>query len=326
MKFGSESPKICHVEVTEKCNLRCPHCYNAQRTPETISWENLNNTIRELVENKVEHVIITGGEPLSAIKQTCHLADQSIKWGMTNSLNSNLTLATPEIARRLKEAGVQHCLTTLNGSTDETITRMTGVNGTLPKIIEGVRNMQEAGIRVTANLILNEHNKSEVVSTGILAKSMGINKFLANRTIFGYLVGKDDAQRMFDDLLLLQKFGLEVQTCRMVPECLFDDLDKYKPFINRGCSAGRKHLLLNINGDAHACVHELKSYGNIHEIGIKGVWENMGEWRDDKYVPEECKDCGRLESCNGGCRMVALACTGRMDGSDNLSCYSRKMG
>ena len=316
MRFG---PKICHVEITERCNLRCPHCYNARRTPKTISWENLNNTIRELIKNKVRHVIITGGEPLSALKETHYLADQTVKWWMSNSLNSNLTLATPEIARQLKEAGVQHCLTTLNGSTDETITRMSGMKGTLPRIIEGVKNMQEVGIRVTANLILSEFNKAEVISTGILAKSMGINKFLANRMIPDSM-SKEAALKMFDDLLELD---MEVQTCRMVPECLFDDLDKYKPFINRGCSAGRKHLLLNIDGEAHACVHELKSYGNIHEIGIKGVWENMREWRDDKYVPEECKGCERLASCNGGCRVVALAFTGRMDGSDNLSCYSR---
>ena len=315
-------PKICHIEVTERCNLRCPHCYNAQRSPKTISWENLNNTIRELAGNEVEHVIITGGEPLSAIKQTCHLADQTIKWGMTNSLNSNLTLATPEIARQLKEAGVQHCLTTLNGSTDEAITRMSGVKDTLPEIIKGVKNTQEAGIRVTANMVVNQYNKDYVYDTGILARKMGIKKLVVGRTIpsttndesLKYLLSQEDARKMLRSLVELNKDGVGTGVVRMIPECFT------KEFAGRGCSAGKKHLLLNVDGTAHACVHEAKSYGNIHKIGIKGVWENMKEWRTMKYIPEECQTCERLDSCNGGCRLVALAHTGVINGADNLSC------
>ena len=104
----------------------------------------------------------------------------------------------------------------------------------------------------------------------------------------------------------------------MVPECFFDDTEDNKEFINRGCAAGKKHILLNVNGDSHACVHESKSYGNIHKIGLRKIWDNMAEWRGDKYIPNACKECPRLSSCMGGCRMVALAHTGSLRGMDNL--------
>ena len=80
--WNLSAPISVHVEVTEACNEKCRHCYNFSRcdsyVPKTISIENLDYTIDELVKNNVMHVIITGGEPLLALDRTVYLAEKAL--------------------------------------------------------------------------------------------------------------------------------------------------------------------------------------------------------------------------------------------------------
>lgn len=338
--WNIKSPITVHVEVTEACNERCRHCYNFYRLknfkPRSISRENLDRTISELVKNKVMHVIITGGEPLLALDKTIYLAQKSLANNMSVSLNSNLVSAAPRNMRRLRGAGIDHILTTLHSWNEEVHDYVAGAPGAFKRIVRGIRTAQEAGIRVSVNTILFRFNKGDIYKTGIFARSLGVKNFLANRTIPSatndeslkeeFRVGKKEARRMFNDLQRLKKeTGMSVGTCRTVPQCFLGDLDKYSDFAGRGCAAGKRHISLNIDGESHACVHEQKSYGNIHKIGLKKVWENMRRWRTLEFIPKECRACRLFDICDGGCRLVALEHTSSMKGFDNLRVGAGRM-
>lgn len=331
--WNISSPITVHIEVTEACNEHCRHCYNFSRSksfiPKKISSENLNHTIDELIENKVMHVIITGGEPLLALDRTIYLAEKSLSSGMTISLNSNLVAATSTNMKKLKVAGIKHILTTLHSCKEDVHDYVASTPGAFRKILNGIKLAQESGIRVTVNTILSQFNKDDIFNTGKLVQSLGMNSYLTNRTIPSptndeslkneFQVGPLEARKMFADLLRLKKeLGMQVGTCRTVPQCFFDDLDEHDEFLARGCAAGKKHLLLNVNGDSHACVHESKSYGNIHEIGLKRIWENMSIWRTLEYIPDGCQKCHLFEICDGGCRLVAMEYDSSIKGYDNL--------
>ena len=66
-KFSA--PTTANVELTEKCNARCLHCYNPWReehmgvNSQTI--DTIKKTINKLKEAGVFHLIFTGGEPMS---------------------------------------------------------------------------------------------------------------------------------------------------------------------------------------------------------------------------------------------------------------------
>jgi len=103
------------------------------------------------------------------------------------------------------------------------------------------------------------------------------------------------------------------------PLCLLEDLSRYEDFVGRGCPAQAGHRMsINASGDAHACVHEQKSYGNIFEIGIAKAYQNMRDWHTGKYRYDGCHDCRYLEICMTGCRMSALGYFGKMNGPDQL--------
>jgi len=334
------SPITVHVEVTEACNERCRHCYNFFRidnhSPKSISWSNLNDTIDELVKNKVMHVIITGGEPLLALNKSIYLATKCLESGMSISLNSNLVAATADNMRKLKASGIDHILTTLHSWKEDVHDYVANTPGAFKRILNGIKLAQENDIRITVNTILFQYNKDDIFKTGEFIHSLGVEKYLANRSIPSpsnkesmkneFYVGIPEAEKMFDDLLRLKaELGMKVGTCRTVPQCLFSDLKRFDMFLARGCAAGKKHLSLNVNGDSHACVHESDSYGNIHEIGLKKVWENMSVWRTYEYIPDECQKCQLFEICDGGCRLVAKKYKGSMKGHDNLRKGSENM-
>ncbi len=331
--WNISGPITAHVEITNACNEKCRHCYNFSRTEkmatQTISQCNLENTIAELIENKVMHVIVTGGEPLLALDKVVFLIEKSLDAGMSVSLNSNMKAGTPANLRILHDAGIDHILTTLHSHKKEVHDYITCVPGSFENTVENIKWASQSGIRITVNTILNQYNKDDFYEIGKFVHQLGVTKFLGNRTTPSssnsesigrkFRLEQEETIGMFNTLLQLKKeFGLQIGTCRTVPQCLFDDLDKYKDFVGRGCSGGKRYVLLNINGDAHACTSDNTVYGNIHCMGLKKIWDNMKAWRTMKYIPEACQTCHLFDICDAGCRMIAFHHTGNMKGFDNL--------
>lgn len=326
------SPITAHVEITDACNEKCRHCYNFDRQDDfpscEITWGNLNNTIKELVDNKVLHVIITGGEPLLADEKANYLSSQCVANNISVSLNSNLVSVTRPMMFLLRKTGLNHCLTTLFSHKPEAHNYMAGAD-TFHDIIRGIRITQDEGIRVTVNAIISQHNINDIFETGRLLQDIGVKKFIANRVIPSqgnyesfrkeFWVDQEMQRKIIWDLKRVRdELGMEIQSCRTMAECFLSDPDGDDiPFAHRGCLA-RREIVLSPTGEAKACPHEGISYGNIHEMGIKGVWENMRAWRGMDFVPKVCQTCLRLSTCGGGCRLAALYFSGSLDGLDNM--------
>lgn len=58
--------KTLFVEITDRCNYQCKHCYNSSGRDSVASmdFENFKNVITEFVENGVEEIVLSGGEAL----------------------------------------------------------------------------------------------------------------------------------------------------------------------------------------------------------------------------------------------------------------------
>ena len=109
------APTTINLEMTEACNVKCRHCYNPWREEHAgkfnLDKNKIDYLIEEFVKNKVFHVILSGGEPLSKFKDLCYALEKLVKNNITTSLNSNLMLATPEKMKILKDLGLDHVLT-----------------------------------------------------------------------------------------------------------------------------------------------------------------------------------------------------------------------
>lgn len=61
---SSISPMMATIEVTEKCNLRCKHCYLDASCEKTsmITYEQFKNLVEVFKKNHVLNLELTGGE------------------------------------------------------------------------------------------------------------------------------------------------------------------------------------------------------------------------------------------------------------------------
>lgn len=45
----------------------------------------------------------------------------------------------------------------------------------------------------------------------------------------------------------------------------------------------------------------------------------MKDWRDETFLPNECKECNVKQSCKGGCRLDAFPRTGTINELDPMA-------
>lgn len=336
-------PATVHIELTSSCCFNCRHCYNFWRKEKTrsifMSQIQLDAILDELLRNNIMHVIFTGGEPFLNNAILLHGIKRLKEAGASVSCNSTLAAAN-SIAQleKMRKAGLGHILTSLNSHRPDVDDYIVSVRGAHRRITEGITNAVSAGIRISVNMIISALNIKDIYDTAGLASRLGAKKFFGTRVVPNiardaaeqkeFLVSAVAAKYILDELLRVEEdFHMQVGTLVPFPFCFImdnGDWAKYKNFYSHGCPAGNKMISLNANGDAHACVHEKDTYGNILKIGVKGVWENMKKWRDGTFFPDECKECLIFDECNGGCRLCALAYKGKMEATDNLrSGYKR---
>jgi radical SAM protein with 4Fe4S-binding SPASM domain len=329
------APIMINLELTSGCNLRCRHCYNfwradAASTSDKVTIEKMDRLIEMIIADSVFHVVLTGGEPLLNFETLEYALRRFTECGISTSLNSNLIPITPEKARRLRDAGMDHVLTSLNSHDPATNDYMMNGKGIQARVIKGIQTVREAGIRVSANMIISEPNKNHVYETARLCASLDVQRLFATRLVpavnvenptetdlkldaAGALSAIDDMVRAKED------FGIGIGTLVSYPLCVLGDLQKYRDFVGRGCPAQRgNRMCLNANGVAHACTHEEVGYGNVFDLGIKGVFKNMVSWHDGSYRYEGCADCGYIDICQSGCRSAALTYFKKMDERDPL--------
>lgn len=328
------APTVINLEITEACNVKCRHCYNFWRDESagrySLDKQNIDKFADMFSEAGVFHVILSGGEPFAKFELLEYGIRRFADAGLSVSCNSNLMLATPEKCERLYEAGLDHILTSWCSSDPAEMDYIMGMVGSYEKVVEGIKTASEAGIRVSVNTIVSQNNKNRVYESGKFLHSLGVTKFFAHRTVppaydrddndQQHQITPQEALETLDELLRLKNdTGMIVGTLISYPLCMLGDLEKYQDFVGRGCPSQRGHRFsINANGDTHCCVMEDKAYGNVFEIGLKEAYANTLPWHDASYRYEGCDGCHYLEVCETGCRMSALAATGKMNGRDPL--------
>ena len=334
------APFSAQVELTERCNNRCAHCYNFYRHSQhfsTLSPERTSSVVKDLGEAGVFSVTFTGGEPLLAVESLLAGLKECDRWDMGASLNSNLTIGTIDEFKELKRSGLSGVLTSLASSRESVHDSLVGRRGAFNDTIEGIKRAKLAGLRVVVNMVVGKGNLSGVYRTGLFCyKELGIDTFSATRVgpsrynlewFNKYRLDQAGIRLMLDQLLLLsQEEKIEVDGLEPLPFCGLGDLERYQIFTKRSCSAGITLCTIGAGGEVRPCPHADVAYGNIFSEGFQTAWQQMQEWRDGSLIPEECWDCGYLVKCRAGCRMMSKYAQGIEGELNQQSPYASKDG
>ncbi|MFH1899418.1 MAG: radical SAM protein [Patescibacteria group bacterium] len=321
-------------ELTPWCTYNCVHCYNywrrGKRPKRTLSAKQLevhNKSAQEIINSKVFHVTLTGGEPLGVLEQLMPELLALKDAGVRISINTNLALMNKRMISLLRQLGIRAILTSLMSADPTLNDNIAQTKGAYRRTVAGIRLAIANGFRVSVNMVISQKNFHTIYETGKLAYELGAQAFCATKVskpfnckdFSGYSLLTQQIQQMFRELVRLKRdFGIQVASLEPYPACLFPDDETRAEFGDRHCSAARTSCTLGFDGAIRPCSHAPISYGNAIEIGLLGAWQNMGMWRDGSLIPAACAvECREYPKfCSAGCRIESLNAGTNLSGSD----------
>jgi len=164
--------------LTEGCNLRCRHCWIAPKyQSETNQYPALDlNLFKSVIEQAkalgLTGVKLTGGEPLlhPQIKEILeHIQTENLRL----TVETNGVLCTPELAQKLAACKDPFVSVSLDGADAGTHEWVRGVAGCFDEVMDGIRNLVEAGFNPQIIMSVMRPNKDQLEPMVRVAENLG---------------------------------------------------------------------------------------------------------------------------------------------------------
>jgi cyclic pyranopterin phosphate synthase len=207
------------VSVTDRCDFRCVYCMAEDMTflpkKDLLSLEELDRLCTAFIGKGVRKIRLTGGEPLvrKGIMTLVGSLGRHVQSGMLEELT--LTTNGSQLAKHAAELaayGVRRInvsVDTLDGEKFRKITRW----GELPKVLEGIRAAQAAGLHIKINAVaLKGVNDTEIPAMIRWAHGEGMDLTLIETMPMGDIDGDRTEQYLPLSVLrasLMDRFTLE---------------------------------------------------------------------------------------------------------------------
>lgn len=192
------APLFAVIELTERCNLRCAHCYihdparDSEIKPKELTTEQWYRVFDELAEAGCLWMTWTGGEILFRSDFVALYRYAKAK-GFLITLFTNGTLLTPQLVHVFREWYPQLVEITLYGMTAETYEKVTGVRGAFGRAIEAIEGLALAGIPLRLKTVVMSLNKHELPAMYDYASGLGTD-FRHDGVLRPTFYGKDISQ------------------------------------------------------------------------------------------------------------------------------------
>lgn len=323
------APLDVQIELTEKCNQKCFHCYNYWRYSEEIGKNELSIqdfliVVKKLVTAGINSITLTGGEPFLRPDLLFSILEYCNKNNIKASINSNATLIKKSDADKMRDLGVTHVLVSLLGL-EKTHNSITNSN-TFKKACDGIAVLVDNKVKVSVNMAVSKLNLLELRDVSKIAKNLGAIVFCATPVVPShqsnkeFLLSGEECKQMLRTLLRIKdELQISIDTLEPIARCLFKEDEEYEFvnfFGNRICSAAVTACAISSKGAVRPCIHADIEFGNLIYENFFDIWEKMKFWASPDILPNECRSCKAVVICEGGCRMSAKLMIGCYDGND----------
>lgn len=350
---------------TNRCNLRCNHCYQNstnQAADGELTLEQRLDLIDQFGKHYIPMVALAGGEPtLSPDLEP--VLDRCRKYGIHTTIATHGGLLTPERCRRLADLGLRYVEVSLDSIHPEVHDRFRGVEGMWQQSIEGIKNVIATdGLRAGIAMCVHQDNFKEVEPMIELAVKLGVSCFAHFNFIpvgrGKEMSAKDLTPHQREELLHILHHWMQkkiigiISTAPQFGRISLANADEngiiscshagngpgtkarvVAKYLG-GCGAGRTYACLQPNGDVTPCVYMPgRIMGNVKEKSFSEIFQQSPWW--DLFCNRQeregsCATCEYRNFC-GGCRARADAYFGRIDEADpgclaNLEDWKRITG
>ncbi len=322
---------------TNRCNLRCSHCYSSSADAPLTSELNTKQAldlIDQLAEINCPVVLFSGGEPLLR-DDLFELLNHANRTGLRTVLSTNGTLIDESTAEKIAAANVSYVGISIDGD-KKFHDRFRQAEGSFQKALDAIKNCAKFNLRTGLRFTITKLNAEFIPYIFDLAASLGIRRIcfyhlirVGRAVAFEELVLKPAETRKAIDTII-------EKTNEYVAKNLVDEVltvgnhcdgpyillklqkqtQKFKQAqqllqINGGNRIGEKLFCIGPAGNIHPDQFWRNySLGNIKEQSLKQIWQNPDEpvlkkLQDKRnFADKRCLSCTFFNLCKGNYRFL----------------------
>ena len=325
--------------ITNRCNLRCAHCYQEGYSgAEELDLNGLkriaDDIIRTLAKwNKRGDIAITGGEPLlkEEMFPLIHYLESADEISSLDIL-SNGTLINDKILAQIQHLTKLRCVqVSLEGASPESNDAIRG-KGTFQKVIRAIRLLRSGGVSVNIMFTLQRRNVGDIPALIDLAIAEGISNLTIERFVpigsgakirdevlspeeikgvFDYISERAEQEINRGGLTSISRSRPLWVMCNQNAESLDTDISTKNP-AGGICSIGLDGLCILPDATVLPCRRLPIPIGNLKSDSLPKIWHTsdlLWQIADKHNLKGKCNSCEFIARCSG-CRAMAYACTG----------------
>jgi radical SAM protein with 4Fe4S-binding SPASM domain len=315
------------LHLTERCNLRCRHCYQTGKKTDEMSLAELKWLIAEISDTLREwkeaydvdfspSFNVTGGEPLLHENLFDILAEINGRDFRTYLLTNGI-LINKKKAMALKHLGVGGVQVSIEGP--ERIHDTIRGKGSFRGSMNGIGNLLDAGLKVTLNVTLSSVNDGYFMDVIALSSDLGVHRLGFSRLVpsgrgaemLQHMLDRHTIKELYQKIFSLDTGKLEIVTGDPVATQSLsagNEEDKGKIPLG-GCAAGVSGITIMPDGTLVPCRRMYIPLGNVRKDSFREVWatsEILEAIRERSRYKGKCGDCKKWAECRG-CRAIAYA-------------------
>ncbi len=305
------------IHTNNSCNLTCSHCLvNSSPTEDNgLSTEAIKRVIDEAVILGTSRFYFTGGEPFMR-KDIFELIDYVCSHKESELIIlTNGTLLKGETVERLQKCNKEllKIQISLDGSRPEINDPLRG-KGSFDLIVEGIKNIVEAGYFPTVTTVVTNSNIEDIQETTKLLALLGVK---THHLLWAHKRGRitDNGNNSIPPIDKVIEVTRKVKVVAGESGISVDNYDSYKfrANSNRGTrydlgNACYGSLCVYSNGDVYPSAsfagHEGLKCGSILDSTLREIWDNSNMSKAFRNATlqnkEKCKECHIKFICGGG--------------------------
>lgn len=311
--FKYPYPRLVTIEVTEKCNFSCPHCYLGTRSKKNFPENKIEPLANDLFEAGVRLVDLTGGEPFLYPHLSTFLETFTSNFEVVTIL-SNGWFIDEEMCEKLKSFPNLQVSISLHSSSSNYHDNFVNKGGAWDKAKEAINCLISKNIPVSIATTVTKQNLRDIEDILKLAKDWGCYGYRF-QTIYPVGRGesfKDDLFPPTDesntpnqvfDFVEGQKSIMREHKDFLQAESLDEIMNKMR--ITRNCGLGHSMWTISPTGEVRPCTMMPTDWfeiGNIFDEKPKDLCQKK---ITDKFAklraphPDICQDCRYVDFCQG---------------------------
>ena len=312
-----DAPEYVWLELTERCNCNCIHCYgqwgdavgNARIGLDRDRWLMI---LDEVYRRGGREIQLIGGEPLLHPDFACIL-EHAHRIGMDRiDVFTNATLVDDAAAALLRESGANVAVS-LYGHCAEIHEKVTQRTGSFSRTERGLKILKQYGVPVKIAVVVMDVNEAHIPEIQRYIEGLG----------FVY-EGYDTIRQAFGGTQRSHSVSsADVLSLRYQTKACFATSEE--AFIRNHCvnSCWHRKLAFAANGDVYPCIFARDfRIGNIKMDSFDELFTKAGKaWATTIDTVDGCRECEFRYACTD-CRPLAKSLTGKPNGKNPRCTYS----